>query len=108
MRRESRHYYGSYGLVRGYGQLCRTLREADDSVYDDSRMQRRNGGSTDRNVVLVSSESGLCWWWDEGELREEDLIPVRSANGEQVRYPLDVILTSEELWLTPTELAGFG
>lgn len=98
-RRRS-YYYGSYGLVRGYGPLCTTLREADDSVFADSRKQRTNGGSTDRNVVLVSPETGLCWWWEEGDYEEEDLVPVRMPNGEQASYSLNK--------LGPTEMAGFG
>lgn len=92
--------YGSYGLVRGFGPLCRTLREADDSVYDDSRDQRKNGGTSDRNVVLVSRDKGLCWWWEEGEPPVDDLIPVRNAHGEQVAYPVEKLGTPE--------IAGFA
>ncbi len=94
------HYYGSYGLVRGYGPLCQTLREADDSVYDDSRAQRKNGGSSDRCVVIVSKGSGLCWWWEEADVDDSDLIPVRTVSGDQAKYVLEVI--------GPTEMAGFG
>jgi hypothetical protein len=106
--RRGEYYFGSYGLVRGYGPLYRTLHEADESVYEDSRLQRRNGGSSDRCVALVAKLTGLCWWWEEGDNREEDMVPVRTAQGEQARYTLETIKGYEGLWAAPTELAGFA
>ena len=105
---DDEHYYGSYGLVRGYGTLYRTFGEADDSVYDDNRLQRRNGGCSDRSVVIVSPDTGLCWWWEEGPYRESDLAPVRDANGVQARYSTETIRLMEDLWEGPTEIAGFA
>jgi hypothetical protein len=106
--REQKYYYGSYGIVRGYGTLFRTLREADESVFEDGRIQRKNGGSTDRNAVLVSRETGLCWWAEEDETDETDLVPVRTADRVQASYPLDLIRKCEALWRGPIEIAGFG
>ncbi len=100
-------YYGSYGLVRGYGPLHRTLKEADDSVRDDGRHQRRNGGATDRNAVLVSPDSGKCWWLDGDEIPREET-PVLTAHGEQATYSRDAIRQYESLWDTPETMAGFG
>ncbi len=104
----SGYYYGSYGLVRGYGPLCRTLREADSSVYDDGRAQRKNGGSTDRVVVLVTPDSGQCWWAEDEEDSDSRMDPVLNTSGEQARYEAEVIRATEELWLCPKELPGFG
>jgi hypothetical protein len=100
-------YYGSYGLIRGYGPLCRTLREADETVLADGRHQRRKGGSTDRNAVAVTPDDGLCWWADEGDTSTADMMPVRTPSGAQARYAQEVIRASEELWRGPKELAGF-
>lgn len=108
--RKQQYYFGSYGLVRGYGTLYRTLREADDSVFEDSRIQRRHGGSSDRNAVVVSRPTGLCWWWEEtdGEVDERDLVPVKMADGKQARYSVDTIRGCEAIWSGPTEIAGFS
>lgn len=109
--RGKQYYFGSYGLVRGYGPLYRTITEADESVYKDGREQRGNGGSSDRNVVLVSRVTGLCWWMDEHDGRQDELEqylpPVRTAEGSQAGYPLEVIRNYEALWGGPTEAAGF-
>ncbi len=105
--RRSDYYYGSYGLVRGYGPLCQTLHEADESVFEDSRLQRRNGGSSDRNAVVVSRLTGLCWWWEEDDLHIEELIPVKTPGGPQAKYPMDMIHNCEALWDGPKEIAGF-
>lgn len=103
-----RYYYGSYGFVRGYGTLYRTLQEADVSVSEDSKRQRGNGGSTDRNVVLVNATSGLCWWWEEDTSREEDMVPVKTPAGEQARYMPDVLRNYEALWGSPEDIGGFA
>lgn len=108
LARRKQYYFGSYGIIRGYGALYRTLKEADDSVYDDQRKQQRNGGTTDRAVVAVSTDTGLCWWAGEGDLPEEDMMPVITPSGSQARYTLDAIRVYEGIWGTPTELAGFG
>lgn len=102
------YYYGSYGLVRGYGPLCRTLREADSSVMDDNRTQRKHGGSSDRVVVLVSPNDGLCWWAEDEEDQDSRLAPVWTPSGGQAHYEAEVIRATEELWLAPRELPGFG
>jgi len=102
------YYYGSFGLVRGYGPLCRTLKEADSSVFDDGRTQRRNGGCSDRVVVLVSPNTGLCWWAEDEEDQGSRLDPVLTTSGQQARYEMEVIRATEELWLAPRELPGFG
>jgi len=101
------YYYGSYGLVRGYGKLCRTLREADETVFEDGRQQRANGGTTDRNAVVVTPEDGLCWWADEEDESTAGMIPVRNAHGEQARYSQEAIRATERLWEAPRELPGF-
>lgn len=103
------YYYGSYGIVRGYGKLCRSLKEADATVFDDGRQQRLNGGSTDRNAVVVTPEDGLCWWLDEDDvsLTHANLDPVRTASGEQARYTQEAIRAHEKLWEAPKELPGF-
>lgn len=110
--RGQQYYFGSYGLVRGYGPLFRTLEEADFSVREDSKAQRKNGGSTDRNAVMVSRFTGLCWWADEYDPRvevlENSLLPVRTADSQQARYPLETIKGYEEVWGGPPELAGFA
>lgn len=110
------HYFGSYGLIRGYGPLHKTLKEADDSVFEDGRVQRKkHGGSTDRNAVVVSADNGHCWWLDSddfrddgADIRDEELVPVRTPNGSQARYADDVLRKCEALWEGPRELAGFG
>ena len=102
------YYYGSYGLVRGYGPLCRTLREADASVYDDSRIQRRNGGCTDRVVVLVSPDTGQCWWAEDEADQGSRLAPILTSSGQQAHYEEAIITATEQLWLCPKELPGFG
>jgi hypothetical protein len=99
------YYYGSFGLVRGYGALYRTLKEADDSVLDDGRQQRRNGGTTDRNAVAVSRESGQCWWLDHDEFPDLDM-PVRTAKGEQAAYAMEAVRQYEGLWTVSEDLAG--
>jgi hypothetical protein len=91
------YYFGSYGMIRGYGPLCRTLGEADRSVFADAKEQRKNGGSTDRNAVMVARVDGLCWWSEEDDT-EEDLLPVKTAQGEQARYPLDIVRSCEATW----------
>jgi hypothetical protein len=103
------YYFGSYGLIRGYGPLCRTFREADDSVFEDHRVQRRHGGSSDRNALVVTRATGLCWWWQETpEIDELDLVPARTADGKQARYSTDMIRGCEAIWSGPTEIAGFS
>lgn len=101
------YYYGSYGLVRGYGPLFRSLKEADASVRDDSRRQRLNGGSSDRVVVFVSTDDGLCWWAEDDEDECSRLDPVLTTHGHQARYEEAVIRAWESLWDAPKELAGF-
>jgi len=87
-----RYYFGSYGLVRGYGPLYRTIEEADRSVFRDAEEPRENGGGTDRNAVAVSILDGGCWWVDDGEdIRENEMIPVRTSSGEQARYSMALI-----------------
>lgn len=105
--RGSACYFGSYGLIRGYGPLCRTLEEADESVSADWRKQREKGGSTDRNAVAVSPEDGLCWWANDGDESTADMTPVRTTTGAQARYSMEVIRAHEKLWETPRELPGF-
>lgn len=101
------YYYGSYGLVRGYGPLCRTLREADASVRDDSRRERHNGGSSDRVVVFVSQDTGLCWWAEDDEDPDTRLEPVLTNYGTQACYAPEVIRATERIWDCPKELPGF-
>lgn len=101
------YYYGSYGYVRGYGPLHRTLKEADASVRDDARRERLHGGSSDRVVVFVSPESGLCWWAEDDEDECSRLDPVLTPAGHQARYAAEVISATERLWDAPKELAGF-
>lgn len=102
------YYYGSYGMVRGYGPLCRTLDDADSSVREDHRKQRTKGGSTDRNAVVVTPEDGMCWWADEDVEDSVNLLPVRLPSGEQACYAQEIIRAHEKLWNTPRELPGFG
>lgn len=102
-----RYYFGSYGLVRGYGPLFRSYEDADDSVFADSRAQRRHGGSTDRNAVAVSKDTGLCWWWDEDDDRDGVMVPVKTPSGAQAQYPADVVRACEGRWDGPMLLAGF-
>lgn len=101
------YYYGSFGLVRGYGPLCRTLQEADNSVRDDSRRSRQNGGSSDRVVVFVSPDTGLCWWAEDEEDPHSRLEPIRDAHGAQAAYAIEVIMATEHIWECPRELPGF-
>lgn len=106
--RGSGYYYGSYGLVRGYGPLCRTIREADDSIFADGKKQRQeNRGSSDRVVVLVSPDTGQCWWAEDEEDPGSRLDPVLTPNGDQARYADEVIKATELLWYGPQEVAGF-
>lgn len=95
-------------MIRGYGPLCRTLQDADASVDEDQRLQRANGGTTDRNTVVVSRDTGLCWWVDEDDLNESELTPMRTASGAQVQYSMDTIRGYEGLWGSLNEMAGFG
>lgn len=106
--RESSYYYGSYGIVRGYGPLCRTLKEADESVATDDKRQRQKGGITDRNSVIVTPEDGLCWWADEEEDTAAALAPIMTPYGAQARYATEILQAYEVLWSAPKELAGFG
>jgi hypothetical protein len=106
--RGSSYYYGSYGIVRGYGPLCQSLREADRTVQDDGRRQRLKGGSTDRNAVVVTPEDGLCWWADDEDDAIDDMLPVRTAAGVQAQYAQEVIRAYELLWSAPKELPGLG
>lgn len=106
-RSATQYYYGSYGLIRGYGTLYRSLDEADSSVFTDGRLERRNGGSTDRNAVAVCPDTGLCWWPEEGYMSGM-LEPVKTADGKQARYELEMIRSYEDLWHGPVEIAGFG
>ncbi len=104
----NKYYFGSFGLVRGYGPLYRTIDEADRSVAEDGRDQRRNGGSSDRNAVAVCSVTGLCWWVDEEDSPEAERLPVRLPTGEQARYSRMEIVAYQSLWGDLTELAGFS
>ncbi len=106
MSYQDRYYFGSYGVIRGYGPLCRTMKEADDTVRDDHRRHRNNGGTTDRSIVAVSPKTGLCWWWDEDSAAIDDMAPVKTPIGEQARYSLDIIHGYEGLW--GTLAAGFA
>ena len=106
--RGSSYYYGSYGIVRGYGPLCSSLREADRTVREDGARQRLKGGSSDRNAVAVTPEDGLCWWVDEESDALDDLVPVKTASGAQAQYAQEVIRAHETLWKAPKELPGFG
>lgn len=101
------YYYGSYGLVRGYGKLCRSLKEADQTVFEDGKQQRMNGGTTDRNAVVVTPDDGLCWWADEEDESTATMLPVKNAHGEQARYTQAAIRETEKLWEAPRELPGF-
>jgi hypothetical protein len=101
--------FGSYGVIRGYGELCRTYREADASVIADGKTQRQNGGTTDRNPVVVTAD-GRCWWLDaevdsgteaaidSREIGEDDLVPAKTPSGQQARYP----------WATVGDVLGTG
>ena len=100
-------YYGSYGRVRGYGPLCRTLKEADASVRDDARRERHNGGTSDRVVVFVSPDTGLCWWAEDEEDESSRLEPLRDNHGAQAAYAIEVIMATERIWDCPKELPGF-
>lgn len=94
--------FGSYGIVRGYGPLCQSIEEADRSVFKDAEKQRKFGGATDRNAVAVSRLTGLCWWVDDGEdIRESELIPVKTAHGDQASYPREEIAKAEARWNVP-------
>lgn len=93
-----RYYYGSYGLIRGYGPLCRTIGDAEASVRADSDKERQHGGNTDRHVVLVERVTGLCWWIDDVEIDDLDLAPVRMLDGKQANYGPMVIARHEALW----------
>lgn len=105
-----RYYYGSYGQIRGYGGLATTIRQADALIRKDEREQRANGGSSDRAVVVVDAETGLCWWLDgdEDDWDERDLHPVKTPFGTQASYQRDTIRQFEQAWFGPRELAGFG
>lgn len=105
--RTRRYYFGSYGVVRGYGPLLRSLREADDSIQDDDRRQRQQGGCSDRHVVIVSADTGQCWHFDEGETVVERSRPVMTPAGKQAVYLPQVVKVCEQSWLEPREIAGF-
>lgn len=100
------YYYGSYGLIRGYGPLCRNMRDAEESVYADARRMRDSRGTTDRHAVLVSRVTGLCWWFDEPD--NTDLSPVRDIEGKQAQYELAEIRRYEDLWGNIEDQAGLG
>lgn len=102
------YYYGSYGIVRGYGKLCRTLKEATATIHDDWRQQRANGGSTDRVEVVVTPETGLCWRALEDDESLSSMEPVKTASGEQARYTQEAIRATERLWEAPKELPGWS
>jgi hypothetical protein len=105
-----RYYYGSYGLVRGYGPLATSYARADWSVRQDGKEQRANGGCSDRIAIVVDAETGLCWWLDgdEDDWDERDLYPVRAVSGSQARYQREAIEAFERVFFGPRELAGFG
>lgn len=92
------YWYGSYGLIRGYGPLCRTVEEADRSARRDAIEQRRHGGSTDRVAVAVCRRTGLCWWAVDEDIREVELAPVRTIAGEQARYPMVQVEAANARW----------
>lgn len=106
--RRPRYYYGSYGLIRGYGPLCRTIKDADESVYADARKERERGGNTDRCVVLVDRVTGMCWWIEDVEISDLDLNPVRTLDGKQAQYPQETIHGYEGLWGNTDDQAGLG
>lgn len=106
--RAPRYYFGSYGLIRGYGPLCRAIRDADESVYADARKEREKGGNSDRCVCLVSRETGLCWWIDDIEIHDPDLMPMRMLDGKQAQYERSDILRYEALWGEVDDQAGLG
>lgn len=108
MSRRQDYYYGSYGLLRGYGPLTRNMRDADEAVYADVREQRGKGTNSDRCVVLVSRVTGLCWWIDDVEIVIGDLMPVRDVNGVQAQYPLKTIRDAESVWGRVEDQAGLG
>ena len=85
-------------MIRGYGPLCRNIKDADESVYADIRSQRERGGNSDRCVALVSSTDGLCWWIDDIEIIEEALVAMRTWDGHQAQYKVDDIKRYAELW----------
>lgn len=104
-----RYYFGSYGLVRGYGPLATTYARADWSVRQDGREQRENGGSSDRIACVVDADTGLCWWLDgdEDAWDERDLYPVRTTSGTQARYQREALTAFELVFFGPREMAGF-
>lgn len=107
MARTRRYYFGSYGMIRGYGPLYRSLQEADASVFTDAAEQRKkHGGSTDRNAVCVDRENGLCWWLNESD--EQSDRRVLTASGVQASYTLEAIRKQESLWGTVVEQCGLG
>lgn len=101
------YYYGSYGIIRGYGPLYQSYEDADDSVFADNRAQRRHGGTSDRNPVAVSKDTGLCWWWTEEDARDGVMLPVKTPSGAQAQYSMVIIRNYEGLWGGPMMMAGF-
>lgn len=104
------YYYGSYGLVRGYGPLTTSIRMADWTVRDDDKRQRLTGGSSDRYAVVVDPQTGLCWRLDgdEDDFDSRHLEPVRTTSGVQASYPGETIRLFERARFGPSELAGFS
>jgi hypothetical protein len=106
-QRRSRYYYGSYGMIRGYGPLRGSVLEADETVSADRRQQsRRRGGSTDRNAVAVDSVTGLCWWLEPDD--QPGNSPVLTPTGEQARYERETVRQFEATLIGPEDMAGFG
>lgn len=108
MSRRQDYYYGSYGLLRGYGPLRRNLQDAQEAVYADSRAERLAGRISDRNVVLVSRVTGLCWWMDDVEIIASELDPVRTVDGTQAQYSLADVRAMESCCGHVNEQAGLG
>ena len=92
------YYFGSYGIIRGFGPLCRTIEAADRSVFKDASEQRKRGGSTDRNAVVVAIDDGTCWWTDDEDcIDPAHLTPVRMSDGRQATYAITAIEAMAEI-----------
>lgn len=106
-QRRSRYYYGSYGMIRGYGPLRGSVGEADQTVFEDRMQQsKRRGGSTDRNAVAVDSVTGLCWWLEIDD--QPGNSPVLTPTAGQAKYEREAIQRFEALLIEPEDMAGFG